>query len=108
MTPPMTSPDTSSRIESALRAAFSPAHLEIVDESRLHAGHAGARGGRGHFAVRIVSAAFEGKSAIERHRMIHAALAEEMASSIHALALGAWTPAEWAGGAGARRISTLG
>ncbi|MGH9867598.1 MAG: BolA family protein [Candidatus Polarisedimenticolia bacterium] len=104
----MTSSDTSSRIESTLRAAFSPTHLDIVDESHLHAGHAGARGGRGHFAVRIVSAAFEGKSPIERHRMVHAVLAEEMASSIHALALGTWAPQEWAGGAGARRISTLG
>ena len=104
----MSSPSTSTRIDTALRAAFSPAHLDVVDESHLHAGHAGARGGRGHFAVRIVSAAFEGKSPLERHRMVHAALADELAASVHALALGAWTPAEWAGGAGARRISTLG
>jgi BolA protein len=104
----MSSSDALSRIEAALRAAFSPAHLEIVDESPLHAGHAGARGGKGHFAVTIVSASFEGRTPLQRHRLIHAALAEEMPSSIHALALGAWTPAEWAGRAGGRRVSTIG
>jgi BolA protein len=82
-------------ITKKLREAFTPDGLDVVDESHLHAGHAGSRpGGETHFRVNIVSQAFEGKSRLERHRMINALLAAELAGSVHALALKAQTPAE--------------
>jgi BolA family transcriptional regulator, general stress-responsive regulator len=74
-------------IRAALAAAFEPAELEVVDESHLHAGHEGARDGRGHFRVRVVSPAFEGMSAIQRHRAVYAALGSLMETDIHALAI---------------------
>jgi BolA protein len=81
-------------ITDKLREAFSPESLDVTDESHLHEGHAGHRaGGETHFRVYIVSAAFEGKSRIERHRMINAALAAELAGPVHALALKALAPA---------------
>jgi BolA family transcriptional regulator, general stress-responsive regulator len=86
-------------ITNKLREAFAPESLDVTDESHLHEGHAGHRpGGETHFRVYIVSPAFEGKSRIERHRLINAALAAELAGSIHALAIRAQTPRE-AGGA---------
>jgi BolA family transcriptional regulator, general stress-responsive regulator len=82
-------------IERKLTAAFQPEGLEIIDESHLHAGHAGARpGGESHFRVKLVSAAFRGKNRIERQRLVYQALAEEMESDIHALALVTKTPEE--------------
>jgi BolA protein len=82
-------------ITNKLREAFSPESLEVLDESHLHEGHAGHRpGGETHFRVYIVSKAFEGKSRIERHRLINAALAAELAGPIHALALQAHSPGE--------------
>lgn len=82
-------------IEANLRQALAPVRLAIVDESHKHAGHAGARpGGESHFRVEVVSAAFEGKSRVERQRMVYAALAHEMKTAIHALALTTLTPAE--------------
>jgi BolA protein len=81
------------RIEQAL-AVLQPVHLELRDDSAKHAGHAGARDGRGHFAVRIVSVRFEGLSSIKRHQAIYAALADLMQTDIHALAIEARTPAE--------------
>lgn len=81
-------------IRSRLAAALAPTALDIEDESHRHAGHAGARDGRGHFRVRIVSAAFEGMSAIARHRAVYAALGELMQTDIHALAIDARTPEE--------------
>ena len=82
-------------IEKKLNAALSPGRLAIVDESRRHAGHAGARPeGESHFRVEVVSAAFADKSRIERQRMVYAILAEELSSSIHALALKTLTPDE--------------
>ena len=78
-----------------LREAFLPDSLDVTDESHLHEGHAGHRpGGETHFRLYIVSQAFEGKSRIERHRMINAALAAELAGPIHALALKAQTKGE--------------
>jgi len=78
-----------------LREAFTPESLEVQDESHLHEGHAGHRpGGETHFRVYIVSQAFNGKSRIERHRMINATLASELAGSVHALALHAKAPGE--------------
>jgi BolA family transcriptional regulator, general stress-responsive regulator len=78
-----------------LREAFSPESLEVQDESHLHEGHAGHRaGGETHFRVYIVAQAFSGKSRIERHRLINATLAAELAGSVHALALHAKAPGE--------------
>lgn len=81
-------------IRRRLDAALAPAALDIEDESHRHAGHAGARDGRGHFRVRIVSAAFEGKPALARHRAVYAALGDLMQTDIHALAIDARTPEE--------------
>ncbi len=81
-------------IERRLRAALEPASLAVVDDSHKHAGHAGARDGRGHFSVEIVAAAFEGKPLLARHRLVYAALGELMQTDIHALAISARTPAE--------------
>jgi BolA protein len=82
-------------ITKKLHDAFAPELLDVVDESHLHEGHMGHRpGGETHFRVNIVSDAFEGKSRIDRHRMINATLAAELEGSVHALALKAKTPAE--------------
>ena len=82
-------------ITNKLREAFSPESLDVADESHLHDGHAGHRpGGETHYRVYIVSPAFEGKSRVERHRMINTALASELAGSVHALAIHALAPQE--------------
>jgi BolA protein len=75
-------------------ATLAPAALEIIDDSRLHAGHAGARAGGGHYRLHIVSAQFAGKNTVTRHRMIYSALAEMMRHDIHALNITAKTPDE--------------
>ncbi len=92
----MSAPQTVKHIiTNKLREAFPPESLDVIDESHLHEGHAGHRaGGETHFRVYIVSRAFEGKSRIERHRMINAALAAELANSVHALAIKAQAPGE--------------
>ena len=78
-----------------LREAFVPESLDVVDESHLHEGHAGHRpGGETHFRLYIVSPAFEGKSRIERHRMVNSALDAELKGSVHALAIKAQAPGE--------------
>ena len=77
-------------IRAALIVALNPHSLEVIDEGHLHIGHAGE--GSGHFRVRIASAAFAGKGAIERHRLVYAALNELMGRGIHALAIEARTP----------------
>lgn len=79
------------RLRAALENALHPASLEIRDDSALHAGHAGAREG-GHFHVTIVSAAFEGVSQVQIHRMVYAAAAEMMGRDIHALSIDARPP----------------
>ena len=79
-------------IRSRLEAAFAPEELEIVDDSRRHAGHAGAKDGRGHFQVRILSRRFSGKRTVERHRMVYAALGSLMQTDIHALGVTALSP----------------
>jgi len=81
-------------IRERLTAAFAPEALEIEDESHLHAGHAGARDGRGHFRVLIVASAFSGLSRVQRHRLIYDALRPLMESDIHALALQIYGPDE--------------
>lgn len=81
-------------IEERLRTTLAPVSLDIIDDSATHAGHAGAKDG-GHFTVRIVSAAFAGKTPIQRHRLIYAALADLMHREIHALSISkAKTPDE--------------
>lgn len=82
-----------SRIRAALEHELSPSLLEIKDDSAKHAGHAGAREG-GHFRVRLVAEAFRGKNAIERHRLVFAAVAGLMGTDIHALNIDARTPEE--------------
>jgi BolA protein len=82
------------RIREALEAAFAPTHLVVNDDSHLHAGHAGARDGRGHYSVEIVSEAFAGQSSLSRHRSVYAALGEMMTTDIHALQIRARTPGE--------------
>jgi BolA protein len=79
-------------IRARLEAAFQPDELEIIDDSRRHAGHAGARDGRGHFNIRISSQHFSGKKTVERHRMIYAALGSLMQTDIHALGVIAQSP----------------
>jgi BolA protein len=81
-------------IRAALAAALQPLVLEVLDESHKHAGHAGARDGRGHFAVHIVSEAFAGLAPLARHRRVYAALGTMMETDIHALSIQARTPAE--------------
>lgn len=80
------------RIRERLERALAPSELEIDDESHRHVGHEGAKDGRGHFNVRIVSARFEGASRLERHRMVFDALGEMMTTDIHALRVSARWP----------------
>jgi BolA family transcriptional regulator, general stress-responsive regulator len=75
------------RLRERLIAAFAPTELAVTDESHLHEGHAGARGGASHFRVRIVAAAFRGIPPVSRHRLVYEALADLMESEIHALAI---------------------
>ena len=80
-------------LEAKLREAFAPIDLEVIDESIQHQGHAGARpDGESHFRVRIVAAAFKGKSRVEQHRMINQVLALELKERVHALAIEASAP----------------
>ena len=82
-------------IEARLTEALSPAALDVVDESHLHAGHAGARpGGETHYRLNIVSTAFSGKSRVDRHRLVNAALDEAFRRGLHALAIKARAPGE--------------
>ncbi|MCJ2036738.1 BolA family protein [Methylobacterium sp. J-068] len=82
-------------IDETLRAQLAPQALEVIDESHLHAGHSGSRPeGETHFRVNVVAAAFEGKSRVERHRIVNAALDPAFRRGLHALALRARTPAE--------------
>jgi BolA protein len=76
------------RMRSKLAAAFAPDALDVIDESESHRGHGGWReGGETHFRIRMVSAAFDGLSRVERHRAVNRAVAEELAGGVHALAL---------------------
>lgn len=75
-------------------AMLQPLSIDIEDESARHAGHEGAKGGGGHYRMRIVSAAFSGKSTVQRHRIVYDALGELMRREIHALSIRALTPEE--------------
>lgn len=84
-----------SRMREKLMIALNPTRLDVINESHLHAGHAGSPGtGESHFKVMIVSPAFAAKSRVERHRMVNAALADELAGPIHALAISTFAPGE--------------
>ncbi|MGE8281488.1 MAG: BolA family protein [Stenotrophomonas sp.] len=82
------------RIEQALQQALAPQLLQVRDDSARHAGHEGARDGRGHFKVMVVSDQFAGKAPLARHRIVYAALGEMMQTDIHALSIKALTPTE--------------
>lgn len=86
--------DRVARIRASLEQALAPQALEIEDESHRHAGHAGARDGRGHYRVRIVAAAFAGMPLLKRHQRVYAALGDLMQTDIHALALDTRAPDE--------------
>jgi stress-induced morphogen len=82
-------------IREKLTQAFTPVALEVVNDSHHHAGHASSpETGESHFSVKVVSAAFDGKSRVERQRMVNAVLAEELSGKIHALAITALSPEE--------------
>ncbi|GJD65377.1 MULTISPECIES: BolA family protein, partial [Methylobacterium] len=82
-------------IRTTLEERLAPTALSVVDESHQHAGHSGWReGGETHFRLDVVSAAFEGKSRVERHRMVNALLDDAFKRGLHALALRARTPGE--------------
>lgn len=95
-------PSVADAMKAKLEAAFAPISLEVIDESHKHAGHAhvaaqpGRAGAAGetHFKVKVVSQSFEGKSRVERHRAINAALAQELGAGVHALAIDAKAPGE--------------
>jgi len=87
-------PDNTTYLMRQKLAALEPAKIDIVDDSARHAGHAGARGGGGHYSVIIVSPLFSGKTALARHRMVYDTLLELMHEHIHALSVKAYTPEE--------------
>jgi BolA family transcriptional regulator, general stress-responsive regulator len=81
---------TSARIDAIrgrLERALTPTHLEVIDESHLHRGHAGASDGRGHFRVRVASAQLAGRRRIDAHRLVYEALGDLMVTDIHAVAV---------------------
>ena len=82
------------RIRARLVQALAPSEIELIDESHKHVGHAGARDGRGHFALRIRSEAFRGLAPLARHRRVYEALGGLMQSDIHALSIQARAPDE--------------
>ncbi len=85
------------RIHTKLTSAFQPARLEIEDDSQRHHGHAGAHpdgSGETHFIVTMEASAFSGKSRVERHRLVHGVLAEELRERVHALSLNLSAPGE--------------
>lgn len=89
----MTGEQRVAKIKELLTAALAPQRIEVSDDSRLHAGHRGARGG-GHFTVMIVSESFSGKKLLERHRMVYDALSRPLETEIHALSIQAYSPEE--------------
>lgn len=85
------------RIRERLTATFQPQECQLEDESSLHAGHAGAASGGGHYRLRLVSASFEGQNRINRHRLVYDCLDDMMHTDIHALAITALAPSEVSG-----------
>lgn len=97
---PIHSSETQKKIERKLQAQLAATHLEVIDETAKHYGHAGAIAGGGHFIVTVVSDRFAGVGLLDRNRMVYAALKEEVGTDIHALVIRALTPSEWAARAG--------
>ncbi len=90
----MSAADRPERIRALLTAALQPSRLELTDESALHAGHAGAASGGGHYRLSIVSARFEGLKLVMRHRLVYDSVHDMMHTEIHALAITAIAPSE--------------
>ena len=86
--------DRQAQIRTELEKSFQPTELLIKDQSQLHAGHEGAKDGKGHFDVTIVSQAFDGVNRVQRHRMVYDALSKLLETDIHALRIKAFTPSE--------------
>ena len=86
--------DRVERIRQSLTAALNPSELDVGDDSHLHAGHAGAASGGGHYRVKIVSEQFEGLRLVMRHRLVYDAVQGMMQTDIHALAITAIAPSE--------------
>ncbi|GFE84330.1 cell division protein BolA [Steroidobacter agaridevorans] len=82
------------RIVAELRKALHTDQVELIDDSHLHAGHAGAKEGKGHFRVHVVSADFDGLRTLQRHQLVYRSLGELMQTDIHALSITALTPDE--------------
>lgn len=82
------------RIRQLLSGSFATDRVEVIDDSHLHAGHVGARDGKGHFRVRIVADAFTGLRPLQRHQLVYRALGDLMQTDIHALSISALTPTE--------------
>ena len=82
------------RLEARLRTALEPVELEVVDDSHMHAGHAGAADGRGHFTVNLVAERFAGLPVVRRHRLVYEAVGDMMTTDIHALSIQALAPGE--------------
>ena len=83
------------RIEKELRERLAAIHVDVIDESHLHAGHVGSRDGGGHFRAVVVSTRFEGRTPVQRQRLVYQALEDSMGSDIHALSMRTLTPAQW-------------
>ncbi len=88
-------PSRRDRIEARLREALAAVYVEVTDETQLHAGHAGARGGESHYRVTVVSPQFEGLSRVAAQRLVYDLLGGELTSGLHALALRTFTPEQW-------------
>jgi BolA protein len=86
--------DRIAKLRTRLTDALNPTEIEIIDESALHAGHAGAASGGGHYILHIMSDAFAGKNLIQRHRLVYDAVGDMMHSEIHALSIKARSPDE--------------
>ena len=86
--------DRAALIQRELEKCFAPVELLIKDQSHLHAGHEGAKDGKGHFDVTIVSSKFEDQNRVQRHRMVYDALTQLLLTDIHALRINAFTPSE--------------
>jgi BolA protein len=91
----MNSEQRLAEIRQRLEAALSPESLQVEDEGHMHVGHEGAKDGRGHFRVLVVSDHFRDKTPIQRHRLIYQALGDLMQTDIHALAIDAYLPEEF-------------
>ena len=91
----MNSEQRLAEIRARLEAALAPESLKVEDEGHMHIGHEGAKDGRGHFRVLVVSDQFQGKNLIARHRLIYQAMGDLMQTDIHALAIDAYTPDEF-------------